>query len=151
MIYVNYDDAVAYADWVGKRLPTEAEWEYAARGGLEGKRYPWGNEIDGTNAHYGNHDGDGPTEPVGSYVANGYGLYDVAGNVFEWCADWYDENYYSSSPATNPPGPATGTNRVLRGGAWFNNTTYLRVANRNAGNPDSGIRYNGFRCVSGSN
>ena len=97
MIYVNYDDAVAYSEWAGKRLPTEAEWEYAARGGLEGKRYPWGDEIDSSKATY-DSGNDGTTKLVGSFEANGYGLYDMAGNVWECCQDWYGADYYSSSP-----------------------------------------------------
>lgn len=129
MVYVTWDDAVAYANWSGKRLPTEAEWEYAARGGLIGKRYPWGDEFNNNDRNANYSDGDGPDAtggndtwircaPVGSFEANGYGLHDMAGNVWEWCADWYDRDYYSVSPAKNPLGPGTGQIRVIRDGAW---------------------------------
>ena len=138
---INWNDAWSYAAWlVGKtghfyRLPSEAEWEYAARGGLAGKRYPWGNKkADGSQCNFADKnaphdffgidriadDGYRYTAPVGSYPANGYGLYDIAGNVWEWCSDWYDENYYSDLPVQNPQGPYVSPMnlRVLRGGAW---------------------------------
>ena len=100
MIYVSWHDAMAYSVWAGKRLPTKAEWEYAARGGLVGKKYPWGDMIDASKANY---DGNvGKTTPVGRYGANGYGLYDTAGNVWEWCLDEYDKNFYRNSPRRNP-------------------------------------------------
>ena len=156
VVGVNWHDTVAYAEWAGKRLPKEAEWEKAARGGLEGKNYPWGNEIasagDTFLANYGpgdyGADGYGPTAPVGSFPPNGYGLYDMAGNVWEWCADWYDGSYYSRSPYSNPQGPDSGTARVLRGGCWGNPYYGLRVAFRIGDGP---TRTNwdgyGFRCV----
>ncbi|MAE18600.1 hypothetical protein CMK12_06675 [Candidatus Poribacteria bacterium] len=150
MVEVNWNDAVAYAKWAGKRLPTEAEWEYAARGGLVGKRYPWGDEITHDDANYDRK--VGKLAVVGSYPANGYGLYDMAGNAWEWCQDRYGENYYSSSPAKNPPGPGSGSYRVLRGGACYDNASnyHLRVAYRSNYIPAGRYLGLGFRCVSGS-
>ena len=164
MVYVSWNGATAYAKWAGKRLPTEAEWEYAARGGLVGKRYPWGDEKpNGSQCNFADKnapnnfswadrmvdDGYQYTAPVGSFKANGYGLHDMAGNVWEWCQDWYSENYYSSSSAKNPSGPDRGSQRVLRGGGWGTSTDDLRVAIRGYNYPN--IRYDygyGFRCVS---
>ena len=154
MVLVTWDDATAYAKRAVKRLPTETEWEYAARGGLAGKRYPWGDEITHDDANYSGAGGrdkwDKSTAPVGSFDANSYGLYDMAGNVWEWCADWYGSDYYSKSPSRNPQGPSSGSTRVLRGGSWYNVTVSLRVAGRNFFNPAS-TNYDGlgFRCVSG--
>ena len=146
MIYVDWHSAVAYIKWAGKRLPTEAEWEYAARGGLVGKRYPWGD--DDPTANKANYDGQvGRTSVVGSYAANDYGLYDMAGNVWEWCADWYNEDYYENSPAKNPPGPGTGKYRVLRGGSWSQRSDYLRVDFRAPNSPNNRHFHYGFRCV----
>ena len=153
MIWVTWDDATAYAKWVGKRLPTEAEWEFAARGGLLGKKFSWGDDkaVASEYAHFGSwKEGKGTTKPVASFKPNGYGLYDMAGNVWEWCADWYGEDYYSNSSLRNPQGPSTGEWRVLRGGSWDSITIYLRVASRVRDvTPPNASSYYGFRCVSG--
>lgn len=127
VVGVCWADAKAYAEWAGKRLPTEAEWEYAARGGLAGKKYPNGDTIDTTLANYSVSEG---TEPVRSYPANGFGLYDMAGNVNEWVFDFYFDGYYDSSPHDNPTGPEKGKFHVIRGGGWHSGPYCNRVYRR---------------------
>ena len=146
IVCVSWDDAVAYCAWAGKRLPTEAEWERAARGGLAGKRYPWGDSIDKSQANYNRNVGK-PT-PVGRYEPNRYGLYDMVGNAWEWCADWYGSDYYKNSPKRNPTGPNSGSWRVLRGGSWYNDfASWVVCAVRYHSRPFNGHGYGGFRGV----
>lgn len=162
VVQVSWTDAGAYAAWAGKRLPTEAEWEYAARGGLQQKIYAWGDELTPEGRHMCNiwqgdfpnldtaEDGYSRACPGNAFPANGYGLYSVAGNTWEWCADWWDPSYHASATAVNPVGPPAGTNRVMRGGSYLCHRSYCnryRVAARTSNTPDSATTNIGFRCV----
>jgi len=162
VVHVDWYDARAYAAWAGKRLPSEAEWERAARGGLAGARYAWGDELtprgrwqcniwQGTFPTLNTED-DGflTTAPVTSYAPNGLGLHCVAGNVWEWCADWFSPTYYGASPGHAPQGPATGEAKVMRGGSYLCHDSYCnryRVAARSSNTPESTAGNIGFRCA----
>lgn len=162
VVHVSWSDALAYAAWAGKRLPTEAEWEYAARGGLVQKRFPWGDELEPGGKHLMNvwqgvfptrnteADGHYGPAPAKSFKANGYGLYNMTGNVWEWCWDVFDAGYYRISPGENPTGPIAGERRVMRGGSYLCHASYCnryRTDSRSSNTPDSSTTNLGFRCA----
>ena len=170
VVHVSYDDALAYAAWAGKRLPTEAEWEFAARGGLDRKRYSWGDEFMPQGKPMANtwqgefpnrntkEDGFLGAAPVGSFPPNAFGLHDMAGNVWEWCSDWYQPEYSRDLPKRNPPGPAFGFDpleeglpkRVQRGGSFLccdNYCVRFMAGGRGKGHPENTASHIGFRCV----
>jgi iron(II)-dependent oxidoreductase len=147
VVGVSWSDAMKYAQWRGARLPTEAEWEYAARGGLVGKNFSHGDDLDSTLYAPGGFTGEAGPLPVGSFPPNGYGLYDMTRNVTEWVRDWYDPDYYKTSPAANPPGPGHGKFRVIRGGGWHTGPYCSRVYIRTA-LQSNWLDFNvGFRCA----
>lgn len=160
--HISWNDANEYAKWAGNRLPTEAEFEYAARGGLAGKEYAWGDELRPGGRAVANwwqgsfpekntiEDGFLSRAPVKSFAPNGFGVYDMTGNVWEWCSDRFDESYYRNSPKRDPTGPPTGEERVIRGGSFLSAENFCsnyRVAGRSRSTPDAGLSNLGFRCV----
>lgn len=162
VVHVTWNDAAAYAQWSGQRLPTEAEWEYAARGGLEQMLYPWGNKLRPNGEHRCNiwqgefpkhdtaDDGYSGTCPVDAFPGNGYDLYSMTGNTWEWCADWFSADFHKTASLDNPTGPSTGTARVIKGGSYLCHKSYCnryRVAARTSNTPDSSTSHMGFRCV----
>lgn len=162
VVHMSWADADAYCGWLNKRLPTEAEFEYAARSGLQGAPFAWGDEFNPKGEFRANtwqgyfpeadkgEDGYKAVAPVKQFPPNAYGLYDITGNVWEWINDWYDPNYYSRSPTDNPRGPSSGREKVQRGGSWLCSDNYCqgyRVASRMKTEPDSGLNNLGFRCV----
>jgi formylglycine-generating enzyme len=162
VVHISWNDAARYAEWAGKQLPTEAQWEYAARGGLEQKLYPWGDELTPGGRHLCNiwqgrfptHDTgeDGYTGPcpVDAFPPNGFGLYSVTGNVWEWCADWFHTRFAATPPLLDPAGPASGKCKVMKGGSFLCHASYCnryRVGARTKNTPDSSTSNIGFRCV----
>lgn len=160
VVHVSWNDAMAYCDWADRVLPTEAQWECASRAGHEGRRYPWGDDLDRAdrcNIWQGRFpvtntmdDGFLTTAPVRSYAPNDYGLWQTVGNVWEWCSDWWREDTYATSPETDPSGPRLGTAKVMRGGSYLCHDSYCnryRNAARSSNTPDSSTGNTGFRTV----
>lgn len=158
VIFIRWDQALDYCQWAGRRLPTEAEWEYAARGGLEGMEYPWGDEFNPSKANFCDKnclsdmadkkmsDRFSETAPVRSYSPNSYGLYDMVGNVAEWVNDWYGS--YPDEAVVDPLGPASGEEYVIRGGSWANPYNFIGVTVRARASSDGVGDWIGFRCAS---
>ena len=162
VVHVSWNDAIAFTEWSGQRLPTEAEWEYAARGGLVQKIYPWGDKLRPEGKHlcniwqgeFPNHDtgedGYAGACPVEAFPPNGYGLYSMTGNTWEWCADWFSPDFHITASRDNPTGPPSGAARVTRGGSFLCHKSYCnryRVAARSSNTPDSSSSNTSFRCA----
>lgn len=161
-VHVSWNDAAAYAEWAGKRLPTEAEWEFAARSGFDQKLYPWGDDLIPDGRHLCNiwqgefpdrdtaEDGYSRPAPVDAFPPNNYGLYVITGNVWEWCSDWFSSDYHLLASNLNPVGPPTGQAKVMKGGSYLCHVSYCnryRVAARTSNTPDSSTTNIGFRCA----
>ncbi|MBT4223345.1 MAG: formylglycine-generating enzyme family protein [Opitutae bacterium] len=163
VVHISWNDALAYAKWADKRLPTESEWEYAARGGLEGRLYPWGDNLLKDGVHHCNiwqgqfphnntlKDGFRGTAPVDTFPSNGFGLYNMIGNVWEWCYDWWSVYFRGGRTAVNPDGPPSGAHKVMRGGSYLCHDSYCnryRNSARTYNTPDTSTGNIGFRCAS---